>query len=104
MLEVAAFFPSYCHEIYSKRYKLAAPPSTLLDGGTIEQAHMLQPSIGNQAMLRLLAKRDTNLIENDSSALLMECGSVPMISGWSHAMWVPSQIMWADGRSRSQLI
>jgi hypothetical protein len=33
----------------------------------------------------------------------MECGSVPTISGWSHATRVPSQIMWADVRSRSQL-
>jgi hypothetical protein len=65
---------------------------------------MLQPSIGNQPMLRLLAKRDTNLTENDSPDRLMECGLVPMISGWSHAMWVPSQIMWADVRPQSQLI
>jgi hypothetical protein len=40
-------------------------------------------------MLRLLAR-------------LMECGSVPMISGWSHRMWIPSQIMWADMRPQSQ--
>jgi hypothetical protein len=43
---------------------LAAPPSTPLDGGAVEQAHMLQRSIGNQSML-LLANRDTNLTEND---------------------------------------
>jgi hypothetical protein len=84
--------------------KLAAPPHTPLDGGAVEQAHMLQPSIGNQAMLRLLARRDTNLAENDSPDRLTQCGSVPMISGWSHAMWVPSQIMWADVRPQSQLI
>jgi hypothetical protein len=59
---------------------------------------MLQPGIGNQPMLRLPAKRDTNLTENDSPARLVECGLVPMISGWSHAMWVPSQIMRADMR------
>jgi hypothetical protein len=58
----------------------------------------------NQAILRLLANRDTNLIENDSPDRLMECGSVPMISGWSHAMWVPSQIMRADVWPQSQLI
>jgi hypothetical protein len=84
--------------------KLAAPPNTPLDGSAVEQAHMLQRSIGDQAMLRLLANWDTNLTENDSPDRLMECGSVPTISGWSHAMWVPSQIMWADVRSWSQLI
>jgi hypothetical protein len=33
-----------------------------------------------------------------------ECGSTPIISGPSHGMWVPSQIMWADLRLQSQLI
>jgi len=55
--------------------KLAAPPHTPFDGGAVEQAHMLQLSIGNQAMLRLLAKRNTNLVENDSPDRLMERGS-----------------------------
>ncbi len=29
---------------------------------------------------------------------------MPMISGWSHGMWVPSQIMWVDVQLQSQLI
>ena len=88
----------------SRAGKLAAPPSTPLDGGAVEQAHMLQRSIGNQAMLRLLANRATNLTENDSPDCLTECGPMPMSSGWSHAMWVPSHIMWAEVRPQSQLI
>ena len=35
---------------------------------------------------------------------LTECGSVPMISGRSHGMWVPSQVMWADAQPQSQLV
>jgi hypothetical protein len=39
-----------------------------------------------------------------ASDLLTERGSMPMISGWSHGMWVPSQIMWVDVQLQSQLI
>jgi hypothetical protein len=51
-----------------------------------------------------LALHYTNLTENDSPDSLTQCGSVPMISGWSHLMWVPSQIMWAEVQLQSQLI
>jgi hypothetical protein len=48
--------------------KLAPQPSSLvarpLGGGAVEQARMLQGTIGNQAMLRLLAQRTSNLTKN----------------------------------------
>jgi hypothetical protein len=53
---------------------------------------------------RSLQSSAVNLTENNSSDHLMECGSVPMILGWSHQIWVPSQIMWAEVRPQSQLI
>ena len=47
--------------------KLAPQPSLVarpLGGGAVEQARVLQGTIGNQAMLRLLAQRTSNLTKN----------------------------------------
>ena len=66
--------------------KLAPQPSTLearyLGGGTVEQARMLQETIGNQATLRYLthrlsdlpAKGPTERHEQEAASENMECG------------------------------